>query len=271
MSSPAQFGNTLFGVGEFGGTNVALPDTGLIPLVRQMIDQTGPAGDVFWSAQALYDAANEVVMDFWAAGNRSGEYVQIANTPFVIGSGADIVAFSTTSIMIPQFIVLNTTTANSTINQVYFISDRTKLEQWNRYWRTNQQTQPRWFILWDNFNIRCFPQADQTYTFTLWGVPWPNEISSTQEDIIVNGVVVDRMFKLAMAYKVASNLLLYTRPDVSQAYVKLSEEGMSWYRRRLRLQGQPKIHRLKPGVSSRQDAMNMGATKGVFSIGRHLS
>lgn len=266
MGTPAQFGSSQFGLGLFGGTAVVPPDAGLIPIVRILIDQT--KGDVFWSSQQLYDAANEVILDFWASGK-----VQITNIPFVLSSGADIVPYntSTSSLMIPQFVVLNTTTANSTIFQGYWISDRTKLEQWSRFWRTADQGLPKWFILFDDFNIRVFPSPDQSYTFQLWGVPYPNEISSTQEDLIVNGAGADRMFKLAIAYKVSASLLLYSRPDVSAAYEKLSEEALYYFKKRLRNQSPNNIRRMKPMVSSRQDSTVAMATRGVISIGRKLS
>ena len=128
-----------------------------------------------------------------------------------------------------------------------------------------------WFFLWDDFHLRVFPSPDQTYTFTLFGLPWPPEINSSNEDIVVNGVQLDRQFKLAMAYRIAAGLLIYTRPDAAAQYTKMAEECFYYYRKRLRQQNSNNLRRLKPLVSGRMDSIVGGATKGVLKIGRRLS
>jgi hypothetical protein len=172
--------------------------------------------------------------------------------------------------MIPSYVVLNTTSGTGftaqTINQKYWESDVTKLEQWNNNWRANIPAQPRWFILWDAFHIRAFPSPDQTYTFTLFGVPWPTELATGTEDI-----VADQVLKLAIAYKAASNVLEATRPDISDVYNHESEELYLRYRIRLRNEQTNNLRRLKPLSGSRMTDTVGAATKGVIKIGRRLT
>lgn len=172
--------------------------------------------------------------------------------------------------MIPTFVTLDTSYMSGyqpiTINQRYFISDRTKLEQYARDWRDNTQSQPKWFILWDAWNIRVFPKPDKTYTFTLWGVPWGTEIGTGTEDINV-----DQILRLALAYKAASTLLEATRPDVADLYIRNSEELLNRYRLRLRNQQGNNIRRMKPGTNQRHTDDTISAFKGVIKIGNRLS
>ena len=231
------------------------------------------AGDIFFPSQQIYDAANEAVTDFWATAGRQDVPIQLATataTPLVVGTGTDIYPLDNVSLMIPTFVTLNTMLGSGAggelINQKYFISDRTKLEQYARDWRNNQQAQPKWFILWDAWNLRVFPTPDQTYTFTLWGVPWPNEISTGTEDI-----TVDQILRLAMAYKTAATLLETTRPEVSDLYTKNSEEMINRYRIRLRNQQTNNMRRMKPGGNGKFTDDVIAANRGSIKIGNRLS
>lgn len=249
----------------------------LIGLVRLLIDQaTGTGtlndypvpGDIFWPAQQLYDATNEVMDDYWPQAARQPIPVQLATAALVVGTGTDIYLFDSTgdTIMIPTFVVLNTMIANASIDQKYFTSDQTKLEQWSRNWRGSTPAQPRAFILWDALHLRCFPTPDQTYTFTVFGVPWPVELGTGTEDI-----TADPIFKMAIAYKAAANVLESTRPDVTDSYLKESEELMLRYRIRLRNQQTNNLRRLKPGSGDQQTDIVIGGYKGVIKIMRRLS
>lgn len=250
----------------------------LIGLVRLLIDQaTGTGtlndypvtGDIFWPAQQLYDAANEVLDDYWPQAARQLVPVQLATIPLVVSSGTDIYKFDSTgtTIMIPTFLILNTTTAGSTIDQKYWTGDLTKLEQWSRNWRGSTPAQPRVFMMWDGLHMRAFPSPDQTYTFTLYGVPWPTEMSTGTEDI----ATLDPIFKLAIAYKAAANILEYTRPDVADAYMRESEELLQRFRIRLRNQQTNNLRRLKPGVGDQMTDIVIGGYKGVIRIIRRMS
>jgi hypothetical protein len=187
-----------------------------------------------------------------------------------VNSSTDIYTFDTVSLMIPTYVTLNTFIGTGTvgelINQRYFISDRTKLEQYARDWRNNQQEQPKWFILWDAFHLRVFPQPDKDYTFTLWGIPWATEIGTGTEDISV-----DQILRLALAYQTAATLLEATRPEVSDLYTANSMEMLNRYRIRLRNQQTNNIRRMKPGSGTRYTDDIIGAYKGVIKIGQRLS
>lgn len=250
----------------------------LIGITRIFIDQAlsgtstliddPTAGDIFWTSQQLYDAANEAVTDFWATAGRQDVPIQLAtNTvPFTVTTATDIYPIDTVALMIPTYVTLNTMIGSQRIDQKYFITDRTKLEQSARDWKDNSQAQPKWFILWDATHLRVFPTPDKTYTFTLWGVPWPHEISTGTEDI-----TVDQILRLAMAYKTASTLLEATRPEVSDLYTRNAEEMLNRYRIRLRNQQTNNIRRMKPGGNGRMTDDVITANRGRINVGNRLS
>jgi hypothetical protein len=253
----------------------------LIAMVRLLIDQaTGTggvplndypvSGDIFWPSQQLYDATNEVMIDYWGALGNQSMPIALTSAAFVVTTGADIFPFPYTTIMQPSYIVLNTSSGTGaslqTINQKYWISDVTKFEQFNNNWRMYPASQPRWFSVFDAFNIRIFPQASQTYTFEIYGVPWPVELATGTEDI-----TCDAILKLAIAYKAAANILEATRPDTADSYMKEAEELLLRYRIRLRDQSSNNIRRLKPGVGTTGSDTVIAANKGVIRIGKKLS
>lgn len=251
----------------------------LVGIIRLLIDQatsTGTlldyptAGDIFWPSQQLYDAGNEALVDFWPMLAKQSVPVAEIFTPFAISSGTDIFAYSTGSIMIPRYIVLNSSTnsgaAAQTIDQKYWITDVTKLEQYNNNWRAFTPATPKFFVLWDAFHIRTFPRPDASYTFTLFGVPWQIELGTGTEDI-----VADPILKLAIAYKGAATILETTRPDTADLYMKESEELVNRYRIRLRNSSSNNMRRMKPSVGSRGTDVTISAGKGVIKIGKRLS
>lgn len=260
------FGGELFGQGASTNTGTSTttisslpPDKTLCDIVRQILDQT--AGDIFWPATQIYDAANEALVDLWAWAN-----IQTASEPLSVGVGDDIVAYNTSTIMIPKFIVLSTHIANADVNQKYFITDQTKLEQWSRVWRLDAIGQPKWFVLWDLFHLRVYPSPDKTYTFTLWGVPWPTEVTAANEDVLV-----DRQLKLAIAYRTAANLVEQTRPDLADAYAKESDETLYRFKLRMRNIQKNNIRRWKPVVTGWGTDRTSSAYSGVIRLGRRLS
>jgi hypothetical protein len=254
----------------------------LVGMARILVDQAysgtttiiddPTAGDIFFPSQQLYDACNDSIMDFWATVGRQDVPVAIATatSPLLVGTATDIYAFDNVSIMIPTYITLNTFigtgNAGEDLNQTYFISDRTKLEQYARNWRNNQQEQPKWFILWDAFHIRVFPLPDKTYSFTLHGLPWATEIGTGTEDI-----AVDQILRLALAYQSAATVLEATRPEVSDLYNQNAMEMLNRYRIRLRNQQTNNIRRMKPIVTPGYKSDVAAASKGVIKIGNRLS
>ena len=253
----------------------------LVGIIRILIDQalgTGTmndypvSGDIFWTSQQIYDATNEVMIDYYMQLGRLPVPVQLSSATFTVTTGTDIFPYDTTTIMVPTYVVLNTEVGTGpsgvTINQEYWASDVTKLEQWGVAWRSDTPAQPKWFILWDFSHIRCFNQPDKTYTYALYGVPWPTEIGTGTEDPTTP---IDPLFKLAIAYKAAANILEATRPDIADAYMKESEELLLHERIHIRNNQTNNLRRLKPGVGSRFTDATIGAAKGVIQIGRKLS
>jgi hypothetical protein len=251
----------------------------LVGIVRLLIDQatsTGTlldyptAGDIFWPSAQLYDAGNEALVDYWPMLAKQSVPVQEVNTPFVVTSGTDIFTYTTASIMIPRYVVLNSSTnsgaAAQTVDQKFWITDVTKLEQYNNNWRQFTPATPKFFVLWDAFHIRTFPSPDVTYTFTLFGVPWQVELGTGTEDI-----TADPILKLSIAYKAAATILQTTRPDTADIYMKESEELLNRYRIRLRNSSSNNMRRMKPGVGSRGTDVTIAAGKGVIKIGKRLN
>lgn len=252
----------------------------LIGLVRILIDQafSGTAtiiddptgGDVFWPSQQLYDAANEVIMDYWAVAGVQDVPIALTTSALAVTSATDIYSFDVSTIMIPTYVTLNTSigsgNASETLNQRYFITNRTLLEQYARDWRNNQQSQPKWFVLWDAFHLRTFPQPDKNYSFTIWGVPWGAEIVTGTEDISV-----DQILRLALAYRTAAELLESTRPEVSDLYIQNSMEMLNRYRIRLRNQQTNNLRRMKPGGNGRYTDDVIASMRGTIKTGNRLS
>ena len=254
----------------------------LVGIARILIDQAysgsstiiddPTAGDIFFPSQQIYDAANEAIDDFWATAGRQDTPIAIATaaTALTVGTATDIYTWDTTTLMIPTYVTLNTFIgtgqAGELIDQRYFISDRTKLEQYARNWRNNQQEQPKWFILWDAFHLRVFPTPDKTYVFTLHGLPWATEISTGTEDI-----AVDQILRLALAYQTAATILEATRPEVSDLYIANATEMLNRYRIRLRNQQTNNIRRMKPIVTPGYKSDVASAYKGVIKVGNRLS
>ena len=252
----------------------------LIGLTRILIDQAfsgsttiiddPTAGDIFFPSQQLYDAANDAIIDFWENAARQDVPIGLATSTLTVGSATDVYAFDNTVIMVPTYVTLNTFigtgNAGEDLNQRYFISDRTKLEQYARNWRNNQQAQPKWFILWDAFHLRTFPTPDKTYTFTLYGVPWTTEMGTGTEDI-----AVDQILRLALAYQTAATILEATRPEVADLYNQNAAEMLERYRIRLRNQQTNNIRRMKPLVTPGYKTDVGSAQKGVIKVGNRLS
>lgn len=258
----------------------------LVGEVRLLIDQANGPGqlpdnpipqDIFFIAQQIYDATNEVIDDFWPSLARQATPVQLTSSTITFTAvatagtaGNDIFTFDNTTIMVPSYLVLNSSTGTGAgqvvTDQKYWITDRSKLEQYNNNWKQFTPALPRWFVLWDAFHIRCFPSPDQNYAFTLYGVPWGTEVGTSTEDI-----TADPILKLAIAYKAAANILETTRPDTADAYMRESAELLNRYRIRLRNANTNNMRRMKPGVGASTSDITIAANKGVIKIGRRLS
>lgn len=201
----------------------------LLTEVQQLVDET--SGPVFWVIEQVYDALNTAIEDTWL-NVKQWNYM---TTPFVISSGADLVALATTSIMIPQYIL-------DTASNKIFPTTHAMLEDWSANWHNTTAARPAWIVVWDAFTLRVFPRADAAYTYTVCGVPWPTEISGTSTDI-----TCDPLIKQAIIHRGAANLLELTQPDLADHHEGLALEFERLFARQVRNQGGHNTLRLAPG------------------------
>jgi hypothetical protein len=147
--------------------------------------------------------------------------------------GQSLIAIPST-IMIPKYLLYN--------NRKYFITTHAKLEQYDNKWLTTPTAFPIHWLLRDAFYLRPYPRPDQEYIFTMWGVPWPTEVTASVLDI-----TAPRNLKQAIAHKAAALLFEHTRPDLTDVMTKESEEFLMRYRTQLRNQHSHNISRIRPG------------------------
>jgi hypothetical protein len=255
------FGTSTIGGVLFGGPFSLPPDKGLVDIVRQLLDEA--SGSVFWPNDQVYDACNDVILDLWA-----NTRIQVAEVDLVVTSNVDL--YPMPALMIPQFVVLNTTIGSVVINEKYWITDQAKLEQWSRVWRRNSLQQPKFFVPFGLTQLRVWPKPDITYTFQVWGVPWPTEMNGDNRDAPQEDLLIDRQLKLAIAFRAAANLLESTRPDMTDVFNRESDDCIARYKIRLRNRQKHNIHRLRPNTGSGGMNKTIAAYKGVINIGRRL-
>lgn len=201
----------------------------LVSEVQVLIDEA--SGPVFWDIQQVYDACNIALEDTWAT-QRLWNYT---STPFTISSGADIIAFSTATIMVPLYI-LDTTT-----NKI-FITEHAQLQDWSTNWRNTTPARPCWVVKWDSDHLRVFPKADAAYTYTLVGIPWPPEISAGTTEL----TGVDPIIRSAVIQRAVSRLLEFTQPELSISYELQAVENQKQFERQQRRQQGSNVLRLRP-------------------------
>lgn len=213
--------------------------------IRIQVDEA--AGSTFFTAEHIYDAANEAVLEVYS---RAKPNLTSVNWP--VNTGDDLV-FLPPGIMVPQQIIIN--------NLEYWPTTQAKLEQFSRSWRGEALALPKWFVLWDALRMRLFPRPDQAYDFTMWGVPWPEEINASNLDI----ASMDAQLKLATGLKAAGNLLEFSAPNVADTMIAESEQILSAYTKRLRNQQGHNIRRVRPGT------LFTASQNGVIRLGKRLS
>lgn len=204
-----------------------MPLPTILAEVEQLINESG--GSVWWTAAQVNDAINQSLVDIWA-----NLKWNIVNTPFTVTTGSgDIFAFDNTHIMIPQFFLIQ--------NIKMFLTNQDELENWSRRWKMETPGQPYWFVLWDESHFRVFPTPDATYTFDLWGVPWPPEFSNEATDI-----AVDPMLRHAIVFRACANLMEFTQPQLADVFMQDSMKHEGLYSSHLRKQLGVNISRLRP-------------------------
>jgi hypothetical protein len=195
--------------------------------VATLLDESG--GAIFFTLQQIYDAINCVVMELTAMGRWAP-----VSTPITLYAGTDLLTLPSSTLMIPQFIVVS--------GKKYFFSTQQRLEQYDRVWRGAKPAQPTEFVLWDINTIRLFPRPDISYSATLWGVPYPAvEISSGSL-----GMDLPPLLQEALDYRVVSEMLEFTRPELADQYMAKSEEYFRDFKHQLARRNPHNIHRLRP-------------------------
>ena len=205
----------------------------LVTDVRMLVDEVTQG---FWLDDSIYDAINRAQLSIFANNPRIVE----TSTVMALGSGTGWIQIPA-SIMIPKY-VLGTSTEH------IFPLTQTALEQHNIHWLSVDQGYPHRLVLYDSFTLRPFPVPDANYTFTMYGVPWPTEITA-----LVTDITASRYLKRAIAYASAASLLSYTRPELSDQYLKDSDEAILLYRQQLRTAHPHNIMLLAPATAHQRD------------------
>jgi len=191
----------------------------------------------------LYDCINDTLLDMY-----SDTKPETTSATLTLNTDDDIVSIPP-AIMIPQQVIYD--------NKPYYITTQAELERWSRTWRTADQAQPRWFIRFDHNRIRVWPRPDQLYSMTVWGIGWPDEITST------NTVIDDdSRWRQAVEHKTASKLLELSRPDLAEIHEKAYQENRHGYVINQRNNQGHNIRQLKPATR------NNTAQIGSIRVGR---
>lgn len=200
----------------------------LVQETELLLNESGAS--VWWGAQQVYDALNQSIQEL--SGHLRWE---LASTSFTVSTGTDIFAFDNSQIMIPQYFVSEGTKL--------FPTEQAELENWSRTWRLEPAGKPKWVVLWDASHFRVFPSPDQSYTFTLYGVPWLTEIDGSNTDI-----TIDAMAKKAIVFRAVAHLLELTQPQLADTYMQESLENEKRYSTQIRNNLGSNIASLRPGV-----------------------
>src|SRR5262249_15627862 len=135
-----------------------------------------------------------------------------------------------------------------------FPTTQRELEHFLRTWRGAGLDQPSYFSIWDATHLRIFPRPDKTYTYTVWGIGWPTEITDT-----VTALTGPPNYVLAVKHYSVALLLEATRPDLADTYYELAGSQIDLFRRQLRNQQSHNIRRLVP--ARRLDIQHSGTIR----------
>lgn len=201
--------------------------------VTEQIDQTNlNFGQPFWVDQQVYDAINLALEEIWTEVKWTYTTATLTFT-----AGQDLTALPSTSVMIPQYII-------TTDNVKMFPTTHPMLQDWAANWKNEPQAQPRWIVLWDEKHLRAWPTPDQTYTFTLYGVPWPTEITAISAD-----PPMDPLIHHAVVHRAVAFLLEHTQPQLADANMQEALDNEKRYQRQVRNQQGDNTLRIRPTVA----------------------
>ena len=200
--------------------------------VQEQLNQTSlNFGSAFWVDQQILDGINWALLDTW-----SHIKWTFVSTQTVVSSGADITALPETAVMIPQYII-------NTSSVKIFPTTHPLLQDWSANWRNEPQAEPHWIVLWDQAHVRVWPPSNGTYTWTLYGIPWPTEISVTDGSTDPS---LDPTIRHAVIHRACAFLLEHTQPQLADANEAEAEEHEKRYFRQVRNAQGDNILRLRP-------------------------
>lgn len=201
----------------------------IVAEIQTLLDDSS---GVFWLDQHVYDAANQAQMEVWSELRQD----VIVSTVTVTAS-QEFVSVPAT-IMIPQRIV----NVSTDTKIEWYVTTRAKLEQDDRQWRLWDNTQPRWFVLYDYETLRLVPQPDATYEYEIWGVRYP----PTQIEVGTEDITAEKAIKKAVIFKAAAYVAQMTRPDLFQAWLQEAKDYLIEAKRNLRKNQSHRAWTMKP-------------------------
>jgi hypothetical protein len=204
----------------------------LVEHTRILLDESG--GSVFWETSHLLDALNEAHLK-----NFITTKYRLISTPWVVEAGSQWVSLPD-EILIPQTIEDSTTE--------FWISSLAQLEQYQHDWKGASAGIPKWFVRKDARTLMPWPMPDQDYQYTMVGLGWPTEITSSLDPVIPGDC------QSAIAYRTASQLLEHTQPTLAELWAREADEYEQSYKRKQRNAFSHNLRRLRPGTNSHDRA-----------------
>ena len=201
---------------------------------------------VYFTLAHVCDAINEAILGVYTKTRHKS-----TSTTITFGVGASVVAIPT-SIMIPQKLEYN--------SKSWFPTTFARLEQHNQYWREASAAQPRWVVLRDWNHLQCWPDPDTTYTFTIYGCPYPAEIDGSA----VVDISDSSQIKNAIMYRAAASLVEHDFPQSADYFRVESERNLLDFNISNRNKQSHNIRRLRPGV------LFTNAQSGSIKLGQRM-
>jgi hypothetical protein len=215
----------------------------IVTQVQNILNDTG----VFWPTQNLFDAINEA--QWWLFADIRWQRTSATVT---LSSNADVFGIPA-NILIPEWLEGQDGNFQPTTYKRFYPSTMRELEQFLRTWRGNNTGQPQYFVRWDATHMRVFPRPDGlgpagggNYTFTMWGIGFPGEITNTSQDISGLTTLVNDSYTQAIQNMSAALLFEATRPDLADAFLAVAMENSQLFKRTIRNMQGHNIRRLRP-------------------------
>lgn len=176
------------------------------------------SASTFWTAQQVYDRANDAMLEVWPLTRHDVYWDHIILTSGVEGFTLPA------KMMIPQRILAN--------GAWYDVETMWDMERLDKEWRKWNEGQPLYPIAADAFTALVAPSPDRTYLWKIEGVQYPQEeISAGNLDISDPKPV-----KRAVAYYAAALCIAATRADLAETYFGEAQREAAEVRRRMRQQ-----------------------------------